>query len=260
MSSCRNAVRTIALGVLLTIVVAPAIGADTIDPEADRILKSMSSYLTTATAFSMDADVALEVILTNGQKLQLCSSNSLLLRRPSEFRIQMRGGVADAEFTFDGKTLTLFARKRNEYVQRPVTGTIDDAIRAWELETGIPATGADLLLTSVYSIISSDVEMSTYLGTGYVNGIECHHLAFRKADVDLQLWVQAGDRPLPMKYIITTKWMTGAPQFEVILRDWNMSPRIEAGQFTFAVPEGARKLESVPIEGMDDFPWAGEAQ
>jgi hypothetical protein len=115
-------------------------------------------------------------------------------------------------------------------------------------------------LANVYSIISSEVETSTYLGTGYVNGIECHHLAFRKADVDLQLWVQTGDRPLPMKYIITTKWMTGAPQFELILRDWNTSPQIEAGQFTFAVPEGARKLESVPIEEMDEFPWTGEAQ
>lgn len=260
MNLCRNAVRSVALGVLLAVVAAPAMGAEKLDPESDKILKSMSSYLTTAKAFSMNADVALEVILRNGQKLQLCSSYSLLLRRPSEFRILVKGMIADAEFTFDGKTLSLFGRKRNAYVQRQVTGTIDDAIRAWESETGIAATGADLLLTTVYSILSSGVEKSTYLGTGYVHGIECHHLAFRKDDVDLQLWVQTGDKPLPMKYVITTKWLTGMPQFELVLRDWNMSPQIKDKPFTFAVPEGARKLDAVPIEEMDEFPWVKEAQ
>jgi hypothetical protein len=220
----------------------------------------MSSYLTTAGAFSMNADVSLEVILTNGQKLQLCSSYSLLLRRPSAFRIQVKGGVADAEFTFDGTTLTLFGRKRNEYLQRQVTGTIDDAIHRWEYETGIAATGADLLLTGVYSILTSGVESSAYFGTGYVNGIECHHLGLRKNDVDLQLWVRTGDQPLPMKYVITTKWMTAAPQFEIVLRDWNMSPQIKDKQFTFVAPEGARKVDAVLIEEMDEFPWTVEAQ
>jgi hypothetical protein len=252
--------RAIQLCVLMPVLGAPATGAEGMDPEADKILKSMSSYLTTAKAFSMNADVALEVVLQNGQKLQLCSSYSLLLRRPSEFPIRVKGMVADAEFTFDGKTLTLFGRKRNAYVQRDVRGTIDDAIRAWEWETGIAATGADLLLTRVYSILTSEVETSAYFGTGYVNGVECHHLALRKDEVDLQLWVETGDRPLPVKYVITTKWMTGAPQFELVLRDWNMSPEIKDGQFTFSAPEGARKLDKVPIEEMDEFPVAKEAQ
>jgi hypothetical protein len=260
MNLCRNAVRAIAIGVLLTVVALPAMGAEQLDPEVDKILKAMSSYLTTAKAFSLNADVALEVVLKNGQKVQLCSSQVLLLRRPSEFRIQVKGKVADAEFTFDGKTLTLFGRKRNAYVQRQVTGTIDDAIHKWEYETGISATGADLLLTGVYSILSSGVESSTYFGTAWINGIEVHHLALRKDDVDLQLWVQTGDRPLPIKYVITTKWLTGEPQFELVLRDWNMSPQIKDNQFTFVVPKGAKKLESVPIEEMDEFPRTKEGQ
>lgn len=256
----RRVLCAAALLAALGLVAGPAVGAGGLDPESDKILQAMSSYLTTAKAFSMNADVALEVILKNGQKLQFCSSYSILMRRPSEFRIQVKGVLADAEFTFDGKTLTLFGRKRSAYLQRPVAGTIDDAIHAWESETGLPATGADLLLTSSYSILSSGVEKSTYLGTAYVNGTECHHLTFRKDDVDLQLWVQVGEKPLPMKYVITTKWITGAPQFEVALRDWNTNPQIKDRTFTFAVPEGARKLESVPIEELDEFAWTKEAR
>ena len=255
----RNTAATV-LGALLAAGAAPAWGAGKLDPDVDRILKSMSAYMTSARAFSMKADVSLEVILGTGQKLQLCSSYSLLFRRPSEFRIGVKGKVADAEFFYDGKTLTLFGRKPNAYVQRELAGTTDDAIRAWERETGIAATGADLLLTNVYSILTKGVRSSDYFGTGWVNGVECHHLSLRKKNVDLQLWVRTGERPLPMKYVITTKWMTGAPQFELVLRDWDTSPEIKDGQFTFTAPAGARKLDAVPLQEIDEFPWAKEAK
>jgi hypothetical protein len=251
----------IALGALLAAGAAPARAAKKkLDPDVERILKSMSTYLTSAKAFRMKADVALEVILRTGQKLQLCSSYSLLFRRPSEFRITVKGTVADAEFLFDGKTLTLYGKKPNAYVQRPVAGNIDDAIHAWEGETGIAATGADLLLTNVYSILTRGVRSSDYFGTGWVNGVECHHLSLRKKNVDLQLWVATGDRPLPMKYVITTKWMTGAPQFELVLRDWDTSPGIKDGQFTFTAPAGAKKLDAVPLQEIDEFPGSKEGE
>jgi hypothetical protein len=160
--------------------------------------------------------------------------------------------VADAEFVFDGNTLTLYGRKPNVYVQRAVSGTIDDAIRAFEFETGLTASGADLLFADPYAVLSEGVLSGTYLGTAYVDGIECHHLAFREDQFDWQLWVQAGDRPLPMRYVITSTWQTAAPQLEVSLRHWNTSPPITDQQFAFAVPEGARKLDTIPTEDIDD--------
>jgi hypothetical protein len=258
MSRWYRITAALALGALLAGGAALARAAtQKLDPDVDRILKSMSSYLTTAKAFRMNADVSLEVILETGQKLQLCSSYSLLFKRPSEFRITMKGKDTDAEFLFDGKTLTLYGRKPNAYVQRPVEGTTDDAIHAWESETGIAATGADLLLSGVYSILTRGVRSSDYFGTGWVNGVECHHLSLRKKNVDLQLWVRKGDRPLPMKYVITTKWMTGAPQFELVLRDWDTSPEIKEGTFVFTAPEGARKLDKVPLEEIDELALEG---
>jgi hypothetical protein len=260
MKSYRNAARAAALCALLTAMVFPVVGAEGIDPQADKILKSMSSYLANTKAFSINTDVTLEVVLQTGQKVQLCSSQKLLVRRPSEFRIRVKGMVADAEFLFDGKTFTLFGVRRNAYVQRDVPGTIDDAFRKFEYETGIPATGADLLFSDPYPILSSGIESSAYFGIAYVNGIECHHLAFRKNRVDWQIWVQTGDKPLPMKYVITTKWQTGAPQYELILRDWNTSPQVTDKQFTFSAPQGAKKLDAVPIEDMDEFPWTKETE
>lgn len=237
---------------LSALAVTPAIGSDGIDPEADRILQSMSSYMAAMKAFSLNAEVALEVLTKNGQKLQLMSSETVVLQRPSRFHIRVRGMVADAEFVFDGKTLTLYGRKPNAYVQREVAGTVDDAFRAFESETGLPASGADLLFSDPYAVLAEGVESSAYLGTAFVDGTECHHLAFREDAFDWQLWVRTGDEPLPLRYVITSKLQAAAPQFELSLRDWDTSPTVDDGQFTFLVPPGATKLDALPVQVLDD--------
>ena len=241
------------LGIALCISLAPGpvMSAESIDPDADSVLKSMSSYLGGIKTFSVNADIDDQFITHNGQKLQLSSFATVVIERPEKFHIQRKGMIADAEFIFDGITLTLHGRKRNIYAQIEVPGIIDDAIRAYELETGIPAPGADLLFDDPYAVLSSGVESSAYLGIAYVNGIECHHLAFREAKVDWQLWVQSGDAPLPMKYVITTKWHTGAPQYEIRFRDWDTNPQINDKRFTFSAPEGATRLETIPADEMD---------
>jgi hypothetical protein len=241
------------IALFICLAASPVMSAEGIDPDAEKILKSMSSYLGGTKVFSVNADIDNEIITNDGQKLQLSSFATAVLKRPANFYIQRKGMIADAEFIFDGKTLTLYGKRLNVYAQIEVPGIIDDAIRAYELETGIPAPAADLLFADPYAILSSGVVSGVYLGTAYINGVECHHLAFRKAKVDWQLWVQAGDTPLPMKYIITTKWLTGAPQYEIRFREWNMKPNIKANQFTFSVPKGARRLETIPVNELGEL-------
>ena len=88
-------------------------------------------------------------------------------------------------------------QQRQRAPDRP--GTIDDALDTLHVEIGLDAPGADLFYADPYISLSSGVVSSAYLGTDYVNGVECHHLAFREAKTDWQLWVQVGDAPLPMK-------------------------------------------------------------
>jgi hypothetical protein len=50
-----------------------------------------------------------------------------------------------------------------------------------------------------------------------------------------------------MKYVITSKWVTGAPQYTARFRNWNTKPGIDASLFEFTAPKGAKKLESIPV-------------
>lgn len=247
--------RWLALGMALSMsfIPKPVMSADGIDPDADKILKSMSSYLAQTKGFRVNADIALDVVTDNGEKLQFTSSAKLVLERQNKFYLERKGAIAQSQFFFDGKTLTLYGKKRNAYAQIAVSGSIDDAIRAYESETGIPAPGADLMFANPYSILSTGIKSSSYLGTAYINGIECHHLAFRKDMVDWQIWIQTGDKALPMKYVITSKWQAAAPQYEIRFYNWEINPQIDNNQFRFVAPSGATKLNVLPARDMDEF-------
>jgi len=224
-----------------------ATASDNISPEADAVLKAMSDFIGQAKAFSADADIDFEVVSQSGQKFQLSSSGTILMNRPSNFYITRKGMFADMAFIYDGSTLTLHGKGLNAYAQLNVHGNTDDAILAYEMETGVPAPGADLLLNNAYEIMSSDVLEGMYIGKAVVGGYTCHHLAFREAETDWQLWVRDGNMPLPMKYVITTKWHTAAPQYEIRFRNWDTNPSISPEQFKFTPPSDAVKLEKIVL-------------
>ncbi|MBW1937502.1 MAG: DUF2092 domain-containing protein, partial [Deltaproteobacteria bacterium] len=99
----------------LSLAAGPAICAEGIDSDANSILQSMSSYLGGTQTFSVNADIDFEIVVQNGQKLKLSSFATVVLKRPAKFHIQRKGMIADAEFIFDGKTLTLYGKNLNIY-------------------------------------------------------------------------------------------------------------------------------------------------
>jgi len=244
----------------LTLAAVQTAGADGIDPEADKILRSMSAYLGGLSNLSVSADVDTEVIDLEGQKLQFSSSATMVAARPNKLYVRRQGVVADLELKFDGETLTVLEKDHNAYHQTKVSDTIDDVLDAVRNELGLDAPAAELFYADAYPSLSDGINDSLYLGTTFVNGVECHHLAFRENEWDWQIWVSAGDEPLPMKYIITTKWLTGAPQHSVRFRDWNTKPQIAENQFAFSAPDGAERLESVSVDELGELVFGEKKQ
>ena len=237
-----------AMAVAFGLSAGSALAADAISRDADEVLRAMSKFLGSAKAFSVSADIGNEIITDAGQKLQLNSHASLLIERPSRIQVTRKGGFADVLMNYDGAKLTVYGKTLNAYLQKDVVGTIDQAIREIERGTGLVMPGADLLLSDPYVVLTSGVVSSSYHGVAYFGDIEAHHLAFRTSEVDLQIWVKTGDEPLPLKYVITTKWLTGAPQYSVQLSNWNLKPLVVANRFRFVAPSGATKLESMSVD------------
>jgi hypothetical protein len=243
---CRAA--GLVLGAVL--MVAPCARAD----DANTILKAMSDYVGSQKNISVTFDSDIEVITSDLQKLQFTSSGQLTLSRPDKLRATRTGGYADVEFVFDGKTFTVHDRDNKMYAQSDAAGSIAQLVERLRNEYFVEAPGADLLLSGSYDILTENVIDSKHIGLGVINGVECEHLAFRTADTDWQIWVEAGDRPIPRKYIITNKGVTGGPQYTLLIRDWKTDAQPAADAFTFNAPPGTAKIDFKGLGQIDEVP------
>jgi hypothetical protein len=99
-----------------------------------------------------------------------------------------------------------------------------------------------------------DVIDAKHIGQGVIDGIECEHLAFRNADVDWQIWIQLGARPIPRKYVITSKMVTGAPQYTLRIKDWKTDAPVAADAFVFKNAAGMTKVEISALRDIDEIP------
>ena len=97
------------------------------------------------------------------------------------------------------------------------------------------------------TLLLEDVISGFYVGLGVVDGVRCHHLAFRGNEVDWQIWIEEGGKPLPKRFIITSKWMTGAPQSIVTLKNWNLSPRLKDEHFDFSPSKDMEKIDFIGL-------------
>lgn len=230
----------------------PAHAQDPLDPEATVTVKAMSDYLAGLNGFSVSTDIATDVMLKTGEKYRLASSGTVEMRRPGEVHVTRKGELADAEVFFDGKTFTVYGRGANAYFQAPFEGTTDkviDELRA----RGFEVSGADLLYTNVYDGLMQGAWTATAGGTAWINGVECEHVTVRSEKVDWQIWVQTGEKRLPCMYVITSKWMTGAPEYSIRFSNWNTDPQFAENAFAFTPPEGATKVDELPKDETDQL-------
>lgn len=234
--------------------VLPSLCANAADDNAKTILKAMTDYVAGQKTISVAIDTDIEVITSDLQKIQFTSSGQLLLSRPDKLRASRIGGYADVELVFDGKTVTLHGKHLNAYAQVESPGSTDQLFGRLRGEFGFEAPGADLLLTGAYDALMQDVVLAQYIGREVIDGVECEHLAFRNVDTDWQLWVEMGSRPIPRKYVITNKSVTGGPQYTLRIKEWKTDPKIEANTFAFTAPAGSKKLEITALSGIDEVP------
>jgi hypothetical protein len=222
--------------------------------DAPQILKAMSDYLAGQKTISATFNSDIEVVTPELQKIQFNATGALLLARPDKLRVSRTGGYADLELVFDGRTTTLFGRNLNAFAQIETPGTTDDLIDNLRNNYYVEAPGADLLLSRSFDALTSDVLDAKHIGRGVVDGVECEHLAFRGQDVDWQIWIEIGPNPIPHKYVITSKTVTGAPQYTLRLSDWQSGGQASADAFAFMPPEGASKVELGDLGNIDEVP------
>lgn len=218
-----------------------------IEPEVVEQLRRAANLLASAPKVSLRAEIGYDVVQRSGQKIEFGSTRRILVRRPDHFFVEaeQRDGVLKRLF-FDGRTLSFLDVGEEAYAVAPRTGDIDAAIDHLvdELETPVPLS--DLLRSDLPERVTSGLISARFAGEETLAGVPCDHLSLRRASVDVQLWIERGERPLIRRIVITYRDAPGQPQFWANLSDWNFAPDVSDAQFAFQPPEGAERIPFAP--------------
>jgi len=220
-----------------------------------KLLKAMTDYTAAQKSISATFDSDIEVVTPELEKIQFTSSGKLQLTRPDKLRISRTGGYADVQLVYDGKTVSIYGNNAKAYAQADLVGTIDQLVDLIKAKSGTAMPGTDLL-SNAYDELMSNVILASHIGQGVVDGVECEHLAFRGDDTDWQIWIESGARPVPRKYVITSKTVAGAPQYTLRIKDWKTDAVADADAFVFKPPADATKvdLDSGVMVEFDELP------
>jgi hypothetical protein len=217
--------------------------SDAIDPEALRLLRRSTEHIAAMKQFRVDASSSIEVVLETSQKIQLDQRSALTVRRPNKLRAERLGEVSDQVLYYDGKSLTVSLPREGAFATLPAPATIEATLDFARDQLGIVAPASDLIHQDAYELLSTGLTSAMIVGDAIVGGVRCDHLAFRNPEVDWQIFIQQGDKPLPRKFVVTSKKMPQSPSFTVELSKWDSAPRVNDAMFRFAPDKAPKKLE-----------------
>lgn len=249
--------KNLALTLLALSVAAPGIHAETasvpvqatahaVDPAAVQALKEMGAYLQTLKRFTVSTELTGERVLADGQKLQHSASATLDVERPDKLRANMTSARSARVLYYDGKAVTLLTPAQKYYSTVPFSGNLTELVNKLEENYAVEIPLSDLFLWGTPAAPVDTLDSAMNAGQDVIDGELYDHFAFRQGNVDWQIWIAAGARPLPRKLVITNRADEARPQ-SVSLIEWNLSPGFKDSVFNFIPPKGstAVKLHSL---------------
>jgi len=222
--------------------------APAVDPAATKLLQRMTDYLGSLDRFSLHTGNTIEDVLETGQKIQYDFVTSVVVQRPDKLRAERTGDLIDQVVVYDGKTLTIFDAGKNYYAVADAPDNIDDVLHfARDTLDLVPPSG-DLIYTNSFELLTAPVTSGMVVGKSIIDGVRCDHLAFSGPVVDWQIWIADGDKPLPYKYVITTKDDPAQPEYILMMSNWSVEPKLKDALFKFKAPKDAKKIDFLRMD------------
>jgi hypothetical protein len=227
-----------------------------VEARADQELKRMGEFLARLPHFALEAEETFDEIPDGELRRQLTNVRRVAVERPDHFAADVTGDTLNRASWYDGRTVTVLDKEHNVYATIDAPATIDATLDKIQDEYGVVLPLADFLYADPYALLIADVTYGRYLGLHQAAGVECHHLAFSQATIEWQIWIDAGEQPLPRKLVISYVQEPGEPQYSAVIRRWNLESKVPAGLFTFEAPEGAQRVDAKAIvpPGIGDPP------
>jgi hypothetical protein len=224
-----------------TAAAAPA-AAPALDPAAKAALDRMGTYLRTQKTFSVKVYSSTEDVLDNDQKIMTGNQVSYVVQAPNKLYAEVSAdGDRHRFYYYDGMAFTVRGSADKYYATAPFTGTIGELLTKLDEKYGIEMPLQDLFRWGNPALETGHPTAGMLIGTSMVGEWKTDHYAFRQGNTDFQVWIEKGDKPLPRKIVIANLGDPTQPEY-IALLDWNLTPDIAAGQFTYTPGPDSHKI------------------
>ena len=218
--------------------------ADTaVDVRANTLVQRMGDCLGQAKFFSVDAEIWQDIESSSGRRIQADRTVTLQVRRPDRLHAEVHSPRRNRELIYDGSALTLFNQMENFYGTVHTSGPLDEAMDVASERFGIDMPLEDFIRSDPHKDLLQKATSGVDIGPVTVLGVACEHLAFTQENIDWQIWIENGARPVPRKFVITYKDEPNSPQFTAIFSKWDFTTTLPNFVFEFEPPTGAVKIK-----------------
>ena len=226
----------------------PIATAQAESPDPAALLQEMSSYLKSLESFELRANVTFDDAPLPDTKVQYSGSMEVQLRRPDRLHMTYQDDLTARELWLDGSMVTILGLAENLWAATTAESTIDETLRMLATDYGLSLPLEDLFSSDPHSVLMGNVKADRYMGLHDVNGVACHHLIFGQENVNWQVWIEAGPKPLVRKVVITYKTLPMAPQFVVEVTGWSLNPTLPDSRFQPEIPDDAIEIDFLAVE------------
>jgi hypothetical protein len=217
--------------------------APTIAEEAGKALVDMGKSLLSP-QFSFKVQTIRIHPGPEGETLHIVHTIDVKVRRPDRMQASVTGDDDPVKLFYDGTNLSLINVAANKYTVIAVPNTIQGMLETAMGKLHIDFPLADFLTDAPNKAFLTGVTSGKVINTVTIDGTPCKHLYFEQPPgITLELWVEANERALPRRLIVTYTNLPDSPSFIAMFSDWNLSPNLTDADFQFTPPAGATKID-----------------
>jgi peroxiredoxin len=233
---------------------AGAAVTNSVDPQADVVLRSLSAYFKAAPSFKveMEAETRIE---SEDMKQEFTTRGSLAVKRPDKLAMMVKNSMIGAMLLVcDGTNVTAFLPGFNRYTVKPSGGSLEQLSQVMGASSPacLPVISA-LLERDPYEALVQNASRIQYLGEEKRGDVVCHRLKFAHQEFDCDAWIRTGPKPLLeavkpcLAKMGVANNMPAGMKTDVILnlKEWEIGADLPSALFTIELPAEAQKADTL---------------
>ena len=230
--------------------------------EARKIVLNLEKHLSGKSRLAYDAKFTSDVVLDNGQKIQIAGATRVYFKRPNQLMVELQNDHINRLFYHDGRQLTAIAPNEKTYGMIEANASSMEALEDAANNYGVDIPLIDLIAWGVNGTESLTVDSAVYVGETELQEKTVDHWAFRGPRLDWELWITRGENPLPLKISTVRYHDLSQPRFTANI-NWNERSSMKDSLFEPNLEKDFRKVPltqlktTIEIEGKEAKTEAG---